>query len=300
MAILLPDREGIARAAAVLQSGGLVVIPTETVYGLAANALDADAVRRIFAAKGRPSDNPLIVHVADEAGLRLVAKSLPEHAARLVKRFWPGPLTLVLPKTDAVPDETTGGLDTVAVRMPSHPVALELLRACGLPLAAPSANRFMRLSPTRADHVDPDLAEFVLDGGPCQVGLESTVVDCTGPQIRILRPGAIHRADLAACLGQPLAGPVEGPRRSPGQYRKHYAPRTPVRIVVGSEGRSEIGFHDAEVVLPRDPAAYGSQLYAALHVLDARGLAEIRIQAPPETAEWEAVWDRLRRATGTQ
>jgi L-threonylcarbamoyladenylate synthase len=156
----------------------------------------------------------------------------------------------------------------------------------------------MRLSPTRAEHVDPDLAEIVLDGGPCQVGLESTVVDCTGPQVRVLRPGAIRRADLAACLGQPLARPIEGPRRSPGLYRRHYAPQTPVRIV-GSGDECEIGFRDAKIVLPRNAAVYGSQLYAALHALDAQGLREIRIEAPPETPEWEAVWDRLRRATGT-
>lgn len=234
----------IQKAAGVLQEGGLVAFPTETVYGLGANGLDAAAVGSIFVAKGRPSDNPLILHIADLADLDQIVASIPAQAARLAKVFWPGPLTLVLPKTKLVPKATTGGLDTVAVRMPAHPVALALIRATGAPLAAPSANVSGRPSPTRAQHVANDLMgkiDVILDGGPTGIGVESTVVDCTGLNPIILRPGGVSRE----ALEQAIDGSVElisykavedlldGPAPSPGMKYRHYAPKAPALLVMG-------------------------------------------------------------------
>lgn len=245
-----PDPSIIARAAARLRDGELVSFPTETVYGLGANALDAGAVRKIYAAKGRPAWNPVIAHVPDVAAARALAREWPATAERLATAFWPGPLTLVVPKAAHVPDIITAGLDAVAVRVPDHPVALALLREAGVPVAAPSANRFTQVSPTTAAHVVRSLGDrvpLVLDGGPCAVGIESTVVDCTGADVVILRPGMLGRESLEAALeglGVTVthairrtvahdAAPQEAPR-SPGMADRHYAPRGEVWLVDGS------------------------------------------------------------------
>jgi L-threonylcarbamoyladenylate synthase len=328
-----PDPVVLARAAGVLRAGGLVAFPTETVYGLGADALIAEAVGRVFTAKGRPANNPLIVHVADEAGARAVAGEWPEAAARLAARFWPGPLTLVVPKAAAVPAVVTAGGPTVAVRVPAHPVALALLRAAGVPLAAPSANRSSQLSPTRAEHVLRGLAgriDLVLDGGPTTGGLESTVLDVTSTPPRLLRPGLIGPADLEAVIGpvtcsQAAAGETAGVLPSPGMMRRHYAPRKPLECVEGDSlsrveelaaagervgwlvfGRSYI--FPTNVIpfptsvyygqLPSDPTACAAQLYDLLHHLDKDvPVTRIVVELPPDTPEWLAVRDRLRRAS---
>ena len=320
-----PDR--IARAAAVLRAGGLVAFPTETVYGLGANALDAAAVARIFTAKGRPPTNPLIVHVAEPAQVPHVVAAWPATAARLAERFWPGPLTLVLPRRAAVPDVVTGGGSTVAVRVPAHPVALALLRAAALPLAAPSANRSTELSPTRAEHVLRGLdgrIDLLLDAGPTAGGIESTVVDLTATPPRLLRPGLVGVADLEAVVGPlarpPLAqAPGAAPLPSPGLLPRHYAPRTPLECA-GENDREHVealcraGLRVGWVTfapapepsppgllvrgMPPDPAGYAARLYAALHELDRAGLDRIVVTLPPDAEEWLAVRDRLRRAGG--
>ncbi len=299
MPILDPTPENLAAAAAALRRGDLVGVPTETVYGLAASLWNRDALRATFAAKGRPADNPLIVHVAHLEQLDEVVSEWPDDARRLSERFWPGPLTLVLAKRADVPQVATGGLDTVAVRVPAHPVALRLIDAAGTPLTAPSANRFMALSPTRAEHVDLPGVAMVLDGGPCAVGIESTVVDLSGPEPRLLRPGGVPRVQVEAALGRGLAG-KDGVRRAPGDYPRHYAPRTPLRIA-SRLCATDVGLTfdeptDRQIRLPPDPAAYGISMYAALHRLDALDAREIIVQAPPRDTAWEAVWDRLDRA----
>jgi L-threonylcarbamoyladenylate synthase len=317
-----PDPGAIARAAAVLRAGGLVAFPTETVYGLGASARDAAAVGRIFTAKGRPANNPLIVHVADAQGAGQVAASWPESAARLTERFWPGPLTLVLPKRPDLPDAVTAGGPTVAVRLPAHPVALALIRAAGTPVAAPSANRSGYVSPTRADHVLRGLdgrVEMVLDAGPVPGGIESTVLDLTSDPPRLLRPGLVSPAEIEAIIG-PIARPVapvtpaESPLPSPGMLSRHYAPRTPLEVADGDgaarvEELRRAGLRvgwlafDATAVagvtvvqMPRDPEGYAARLYAALYALDGAGVDRIIVARPPESDEWLAVRDRLRRA----
>lgn len=304
-----------------------MAFPTETVYGLGANALDADAVERIFTAKGRPVTNPLIVHIAEVSEVRQVTDEWPKAAARLAQRFWPGPLTLVLPKTAAVPNAVTAGGATVAVRLPAHRVARGLIRAAGVPLAAPSANRSMRISPTRAGHVLAGLAgriDLVLDGGPTPGGLESTVLDLTTSPPRLLRPGLISRGEIEAVVGAiPLSGPtaerppVSGPLRSPGMMQRHYAPTAPLECVASESWRrveelhrqgARIGwltFHGGAPIshsgvsvieLPDDPAGYAAGLYAALHAFDAQAVDRIVVAMPPETDDWLAVRDRLHRA----
>lgn len=304
MRILPPTEEAIAEAGQVLRSGKLVIIPTETVYGLAANALDPKAVQRIFEAKGRPSDNPLIVHIEARHEVDLLAREVPDYAEKLMDTFWPGPLTLVMRKQPCVPDSTTAGLDTVAIRLPANGIALRIIRAANTPLAAPSANRFMAISPTRPDHIDPQLAAFVeclIDGGACDVGLESTVVDCTGVKAKILRPGRISRADLEAVVD--LEEPDLQERRSPGLYHRHYAPITPT-VLVSKLGEEDAGLTFDEpkgpnqIQMPYESRSYGVVLYDALHQLDRHGLRQILIEMPPQTPEWEAIWDRLRKATG--
>ena len=295
--ILSPSPENIARAAEALRRGDLVGMPTETVYGLAADLWNPAALRATFVAKGRPADNPLIVHIAHLEQLDALVAAWPEDARRLADRFWPGPLTLVLTKRSEVPPEATGGLDTVAVRVPAHPVALRLIDAAGTPLTAPSANPFMGLSPTRPEHVA--VAALVLDGGPCAVGIESTVVDLSEETPRLLRPGGIPRAAIEATLCKSLAGKPEA-RRAPGDYPRHYAPRTLLRLA-DRLGRNDAGLTfdppgENQIRLPRDPAAYAISMYAALHRLDALGLREIVVQAPSRDEGWEAVWDRLGRA----
>ncbi len=322
-----PDRATIARAAAVLRQGGLVAFPTETVYGLGANALDAAAVARIFAAKGRPATNPLIVHVADSAAAGDLVSQWPEEAQRLAARFWPGPLTLVLPGNDRVPPLVTAGGPTVALRVPAHPVALALLRAAGVPIAAPSANRSASLSPTLASHVLRDLEGFVdvlLDGGPTPGGLESTVLDLTTRPCRLLRPGLIAPGELEAVVG-PIQRPgayqaatQDLPERSPGRQPRHYAPQTPLECT-SDDGRQRalelcrqglrVGWLTftppagpgppalVTYLLPAEPAACAAQLYAALHTLDLANLDRLVAALPPPTEEWLAVHDRLRRAS---
>jgi L-threonylcarbamoyladenylate synthase len=312
----------------VLRSGGLVAFPTETVYGLGADARDASAVARVFAAKGRPAANPVIVHVTSAEEAQPLTAAWPEAAARLAARFWPGPLTLVLPRSGCVPDVVTAGGPTVAVRVPAHPVALALLRAAGLPVAAPSANRSTGLSPTRAEHVLRGLGghiDLILDGGPTAGGLESTVLDLTAPPPRLLRPGLVTPAEIEAEVGPILSPglPPEGPAplRSPGLLRRHYAPSTPLECV-SEDGGARVaellrqglrvgwaafgepagGPRDGlqVVALPRDPAAYAAGLYAALHTLDEAAVDRIVVTLPPQTEPWLAVQDRLRRASAPQ
>lgn len=300
--ILAPTPEHLEEAGKALREGRLVVLPTETVYGLAANALDADAVRRVFEAKGRPPDHPLIVHVASLDAARGVSSRFPSSAAFLGAKFWPGPLSVVVPRADVVPDATTGGLATVAIRVPAHPVCLAVLRAAGVPLAMPSANRFGRLSATRAQDVDPDIvtaAAMLIDGGPGRYGIESTVVDCTVEPPRILRPGAVARSDVEAAIGELGAGSAPE-RRSPGMHPAHYAPRARLRLVDRLDGRPGLALRslagEGQIQMPDDPGAYAALLYRALHELDRLGLPEAFVEEPPSTPDWEAVRDRLRRA----
>lgn len=313
-----PDPAAIEEAASMLRSGGIVAFPTETVYGLGANALDVAAVRSIFAAKQRPPTNPLILHVAQIEQARDLASDWPETAQRLVDAFWPGPLTLVLRKQPHVPDEATAGLDTMAVRMPDHPVARALLRECDFPVAAPSANRFTEVSPTRAEHVAMSLGEvvpLVLDAGPTDVGIESTVVQVFADHVVLLRPGMIAASEVERVAQVPLrrvAAVVanEVPRASPGQSARHYAPRG--RVIVG--GADEVGDLPSatglaivftEVQLPpnvmhvralNDPQAYAHNLYEWLHRADALACEFIFIEEPPDEPMWEGIRDRLRRA----
>lgn len=276
----------ICKAAAIIRQGGLVAFPTETVYGLGANALDPNAVERIYRAKGRPAESPLIVHVADVEMARSLVIDWPDTAAELAARHWPGPLTLVLPKAAHVPDRATAGLPTVGIRVPAHPVALALIRESGVPIAAPSANRFTELSPTETRHIDAALADFVLEGGPAQVGIESTVISLAGGRPVLLRPGAIT---IEGAL--PPAASTEGAHPSPGMHARHYAPRT--RLILGeppAEGRGYVWR------LPDDPATAARTLYATLHDLDEMNLDWIAVTLPPDTPEWSAVRDRLKRA----
>ncbi|HVJ80855.1 MAG TPA: L-threonylcarbamoyladenylate synthase [Planctomycetia bacterium] len=313
----------VAAAAEVLKSGGLVAFPTETVYGLGALGLRPDCVAKVFVAKGRPATNPVILHGPSAEALRPLAACWPEIAEILAARFWPGPLTLVVDAAPVVPSIVTAGGSTVALRVPAHPVARALLDAVGEPLAAPSANRSESLSPTTAAHVLKSLAgriDGVLDGGPTTAGLESTVVDVTGPLPRILRPGPLGFAALREVLGQidlPFAEPPAGePARSPGQRSRHYAPATPLHLVPRdrfadelaqqtSAGRrvgvlvfsSEDGSSAAaNRVLPDDPEEFGARLYGALHDLDDAALDLILVIEPPAGEAWRAVRDRLRRA----
>jgi L-threonylcarbamoyladenylate synthase len=315
-----PDPVTIAAAAAVLRAGGLVAFPTETVYGLGADALDPAAVRRIYEAKGRPAFNPIIVHVASEEHARRLARQWPAAATRLAHHFWPGPLTLVLPKEVSVPDIVTAGLDAVGIRVPAHPVALALIRAADLPVAAPSANRFTQLSPTTAEHVAQalgDRVDILLDGGSARVGIESTVIDLTG-EPRLLRPGMIPVAALEAVIGPLGRGAPEpqgdAPRLSPGQVERHYAPRARLRLVARKELESPTGAHLAgsigilvhsdvpvssgtlSIRLPADADGFARGLYAALHQLDDAGCERILVELPPDEPAWSAVHDRLRRA----
>ena len=286
--------QDIARAAQLLRAGKLVVIPTETVYGLAANALDETAVRRIFEVKGRPLGNPLIVHVANPAMAQELVLQWPPEAEKLAATFWPGPLTIVLPKQDTVPDLVTAGLPAVALRMPAHPIALAVIAAANIPVAAPSANRFTALSPTTAQHVREslkDAVDFILDGGPCDVGIESTVISLTGRKPRILRPGMISQTAIEEAIG-----PVEtgAGAESPGQHPKHYSPRT--RVVIGDSPAQGRGIRLDFSNMPRNAAAYAAVLYQRLHELDHEGYDWIAIELPPDGPEWAGVRDRIIRA----
>jgi L-threonylcarbamoyladenylate synthase len=309
--VAAPTAEAIAEAAAALRRGRLVAFPTETVYGLGAVATSDDAVAAVYRAKGRPARNPLIVHVADLAGARALAV-LDGRATELARAFWPGPLTLVLPRAPGSPVSAvaTAGLDTVAVRLPAHPVARALLDATLLPLAAPSANPSGLVSPTTAEHVAADLGEavdLVLDGGPCPVGVESTVLDLSGPTPRLLRPGGLDRAELERLVGPLAAGADEEAPRSPGQLASHYAPRLPVRLDAEEVGDGEALLAFGPRPLPGgvavhnlspggDVAEAARNLFAMLRELDASGARGIAVMPIPAEGLGEAVRDRLRRA----
>jgi L-threonylcarbamoyladenylate synthase len=305
----------VRRAAEVLRRGGLVAFPTETVYGLGADASSAAAVARLYAVKGRPVGHPVIAHFSSAVNAFTWASATTDEARRLAERFWPGPLTLVLRRSAKAQDFITGGQDTVGLRVPSHPVAQELLKVFQGAIAAPSANRFGRVSPTTAAHVRADLGadvELVLEGGPSEVGIESTIVDLSREEPVLLRPGGISKADLETALGRPLSEKTgESPRHSGGMER-HYAPRTPARLVPSYALDKHIArLKDKVAVLafsrpdervdfwlrmPMDAPAYAAKLYGALRELDDAGCAEILVEAPPEAPEWAAVRDRLRRA----
>ncbi|MEO8160106.1 MAG: L-threonylcarbamoyladenylate synthase [Arenimonas sp.] len=308
---------GVDEAVAALRRGEVIGLPTETVYGLAADAGNPEAVARIFALKGRPADHPLIVHIAGAAQLAQFVRELPEAAEALAREFWPGPLTLILKRAASVPDVVTGGQDSVGLRCPAHPLALELLNAFGGGLAAPSANRFGHLSPTCAAHVRSEFGAavpLVLDGGDCEVGIESTIVDLTASMPRILRPGRISREQLAACIGGVEDGPGADSPRASGTLEAHYAPRTPMllltreamereaaqqralgqRVALLALGALPAGFEGE--CLPEQAQAYAHGLYAALRLLDAGAAHLLLVQRPPQGRDWLAVNDRLRRA----
>ena len=316
----------VLRAAGLLRGGEVVALPTETVYGLAANALDARAVARIFEIKGRPAHNPIIVHVAGLEMAKACAGEWPDLAGKLARAFWPGPLTLVLPRQTNIPDIVTAGGPTAGIRWPSHPFMQAVIRECGFPLAAPSANLSNQVSPTNAGHVQGQLdgsIPLIVDGGQAQVGIESTVLDLTVAPPRILRPGMIHAGSLAAVSGE-LAGdqtPAAGrsPLRSPGLLHKHYSPKARLLVLKWNDDvelRRQIGgraspaachivahtkipasFGAANVsVIPHDAEAFARAIYGELHRCDAAGAQLIVVEAPPDTPEWSGIADRLRRA----
>jgi L-threonylcarbamoyladenylate synthase len=289
----------IARAAALIRAGELVAFPTETVYGLGANALDVAAVEKIYAAKGRPPTSPLIVHVSSVEMARGLVREWPEQAEKLARKFWPGPLTLVLPKQPHVPDRLTAGLDTVGVRMPAHPIALALIREAGVPIAAPSANPFTRLSPTTAQHVRDGLGDrvaMVLDGGRTTVGIESTVLSISSAGAVLLRPGMVTRQEIEAVIGPiQLLGPItESAHASPGLHPRHYSPKTPLVLV--ERGKSPTSGRGICLQMPSEPHEYAAVLYERLHEADAQGWEWIAIEKPPSGEEWSAIRDRLERA----
>ena len=324
MSVPAVDEPAIARAAEVLRSGGIVAVPTETVYGLAADAKNEDAVRKLFAAKGRPADHPVIVHVSGADAFDDWASDVPEVALLLARTFWPGPMTLVLKRATRVPDVITGGQHTVGLRAPAHPWMRAVLQVFGGALAAPSANTFGRISPTTAQHVIDDLGlkprgkvDLVLDGGACPVGIESTIVDVSGAAPTLLRPGAITRAQLQRVIGGEVADAGAGAPRAPGRLEKHYAPRTPLLVLGAAElalklaqpGTARFAVMAPLQVLEHcrasvalaisasdDADEYARLLYLRLHRLDASGADQLLIATPPPGPQWEAVHDRLRRA----
>ena len=315
----------VQRAAALLRAGEVMALPTETVYGLAASALDAHAVRRIFEIKGRPAHNPIIVHVANIDMAKRCVANWPLLAGRLAKAFWPGPLTLVLPRAKEIPGIITAGGPTVGVRWPSHPFIQAVIRECDFPLAAPSANPSNRVSPTNAEHVRQHLGDkirLIVDGGQAQVGIESTVLDISSWPPRLLRPGMIHEQALLAVTGELAAGPSESPEvlKSPGLLRTHYSPRaklvvwswkdeaelnarsakrgvpgSKVHVIAHTRIPSGAGFGRVSVI-PHDPGAFARAIYAELHQCDEARAELIVVEAPPDDPEWRAIADRLRRA----
>jgi len=290
----------IQEAAERIRAGEVVAFPTETVYGLGANALDTVAVAKIYELKGRPATSPLIVHVASIEMARTLVNEWPPEAEKLANRYWPGPLTLVLPKVPGIPGIVTAGLPTVGLRVPNHPLALALIRESGVPLAAPSANRFTGLSATTAEHVREAFGDAVpvLDGGPCQVGIESTVVSIVSGKITLLRPGMISIADVERAS----APPTDAAHPAPGMQPRHYSPRT--LLVLSSDPdprgayvwatRSAHAAHSVQ--MPSTPEAYAARLYSVLHELDSERWPVISVEPPPDTVEWAAVRDRLQRA----
>lgn len=306
-------REQIRIAAELIRQGRLVAFPTETVYGLGANALDPAAVARIFEAKGRPAASPLIVHVVSIEGARELVAAWPEQAETLARRYWPGPLTLVLPKLARVPDIVTAALSTVGIRVPAHPVALALIEEAGLPIAAPSANRFAGLSPTTAEHVRAGLGEavdLILDGGPTAVGIESTVLSLAGQRPLLLRPGMVSQAEIEELIGpvETVASGGPGSHPSPGMHPRHYSPRTRLLLVrdgaLPEQGRGAYLGLGAEpmgaavrvIPMPREAAAYAAVLYQTLHQLDGEGLDWIAVERPADHPDWAGILDRLERA----
>jgi L-threonylcarbamoyladenylate synthase len=318
-------RAAVLRAAELLRAGEVVALPTETVYGLAANAFDPKAVSRVFEIKGRPALNPIIVHVADIPLAKQCVSGWPRAAEQLAAAFWPGPLTLVLPRSSAVPDVVTAGGATVGVRWPSHPFIQAVIRECGFPLAAPSANLSNCISPTNAAHVSRQLGDrlrLIVDGGQAQVGIESTVLDVTVFPPRILRPGMIHEESIAAVVGEVsgAAGQAadEDGLRSPGLLKRHYSPRATLKILAwrdDAELLSHVRRDTAQLthiiahthipsgegfgrvsVIPRDAEAFARAIYAELHRCDETGAELIIVEAPPDAAEWRGIADRLKRA----
>jgi len=305
----------IRRAAEILRAGGLVAFPTETVYGLGADASNAKAVARLYATKGRPADHPVIVHFASADRAFTWASEVPEAARKLAERFWPGPLTLILKRSNLAKDFVTGGQDTVGLRVPSHPVSHELLKMFQNGIAAPSANRFGLVSPTTAAHVREDLGDdvdLVLEGGASEVGIESTIIDLSSGAAALLRPGSISRADLEDVLRSKIEEKSLSSPRHSGGLERHYAPRTPARLVPKHDLDKEIEKLRQRVAvlafsrpdervdywlrMPRNPEGYARRLYAALRELDAAGCETILVEAPPEAPAWAAVRDRLQKA----
>jgi len=309
------DLEVLRRAAELLRQGEVVALPTETVYGLAANALDPEAVARIYELKGRPTFNPIIVHVSSIEMARSCVREWPQLAQKLADAFWPGPLTLVLPRSDEIPDIVTAGGPTVGVRWPRHPLMQEVIRLCGFPLAAPSANRSTEVSPTTAEHVRKtfgNLIPLIVDGGQSQVGIESTVLDLSAHPPRILRFGMIHAESIVAATGElAIDGPETEHLKSPGLLSKHYSPKAEV-IIREWQNEAEMESQPDDVriiayskiprranvtVMPHDPEAYARALYAELHRCDQAGARLIIVEAVPDTPEWRAIRDRLTRAS---
>jgi L-threonylcarbamoyladenylate synthase len=290
----------ITRAAELIRAGELVAFPTETVYGLGANALDPVAIEKIYVAKGRPATSPLIVHVSSIEMARGLVREWPERAEKLAAIFWPGPLTLVLPKQPHVPDRVTAGLDTVGIRMPAHPMALVLICEAGVPIAAPSANPFMQLSPTTAQHVRDSLGDrvaMVLDGGPSSVGIESTVLSIAGPEAVLLRPGMVTKREIELVIGsiQAVGSVAEGAHVSPGLHARHYSPRTLLFLI--QRGQDLPPGRGVCLEMPADPREYAAVLYERLHQADEKGCDWIAIERPPDGEEWAAISDRLDRAS---
>jgi L-threonylcarbamoyladenylate synthase len=315
-----PEVANIDHAVRALRAGELIAFPTETVYGLGANAADTNAVAQIFALKGRPADHPLIVHLARSEQLPQWVADVPPVAATLAARFWPGPLTLILPKAAHVNTVVTGGQDSIGIRIPSHPIAQQLLTAFDGAIAAPSANRYGRLSPTRAEHVREefgDAVKTILDGGESPIGLESTIVSCLGNVARLLRPGFITRTQIEELIGPVPDGGAEAPRTS-GDRPQHYAPFTPLELLARSELEARMDEHSRRnskvavlamgpapqtrplvtwIDAGKEPAAYAHTLYSHLRALDRLGCARILVETPPAQEAWTAVLDRLRRAS---
>ena len=320
-------QKAVRRAAELLCAGEVVALPTETVYGLAANALDENAVAKIFQIKGRPTNNPIIVHVAGIEMAKSCAKKFPPVAEKLAKAFWPGPLTLVLPRAEKIPKIVTAGGETVGIRWPSHPFIQAVIRECGFPLAAPSANLSSQISPTNAEHVRAQLGgkiPLIVDGGQSQVGIESTVLDLSASPPQVLRPGMIHAGTLAAVAGKVQGSEFRVPGseklRSPGLLKRHYSPKAELLVLnwrdeadlksqianrrpqiqnchVIAHAKIPAGHHFADVsVMPHDAEAFARALYAELHRCDEAGAELIVIEAPPEAPEWSGIADRLRRA----
>jgi L-threonylcarbamoyladenylate synthase len=305
----------VRRAAQILRGGGLVAFPTETVYGLGADASNPAAIARLYRVKARPAEHPVILHFASAESAFGWGRELPPAARKLAQLYWPGPLTLIVKRSAQAKDFVTGGQDSVGLRVPSHPVAQQLLREFAGAIAAPSANRFGRVSPTTAAHVREDLGsdvDLVLEGGPSEVGIESTIIDLSAGSPVLLRPGHLSREELQAALGASIAERTGGAPRHSGGLERHYAPRTPASLVPTHElDRNIAKLKDKVAVLafsrpdervdywlrmPRDPKAYAQKLYAALRELDSAGCERILVEAPPDTPQWDAVRDRLKRA----